>query len=90
MLPLTLYFLAQGEEKGLEPVKKAFETLKSNPILILWFYVVSIVCMLGLCLCCVGIFVTAPLAVTIMYVLMAQACGDNKSNGSESIIERIN
>lgn len=81
IIPLTLYFLAQSEDGGIEPVKKAFETLKSNPMLILWTYVTMIIASLGILLCCVGIFITGPVAVVIMYVIISQALGKT-SGGS--------
>lgn len=86
MLPLTLYFLAQGEVNGgIEPVKKAFDTLKSNPILILWFYVSAFIGFMGVLLCCVGIFVTLPMATAIMYVIIAQALGNDPASSAVKI-----
>jgi len=73
MIPLTLFFLAHDEFSGIEPVKKSFETLRNNPVLILWTLVFSIFAALGILLCCVGVFVTGPIAATSLYVVIAQA-----------------
>ncbi len=77
IIPLSIFYLAHGKISGFDALKNAFNTLKNTPILILWTFVVGIFAALGLLLCCVGVFITVPIAMTVLYVLYMQANGDN-------------
>jgi len=85
MIPLTLFFLAQGETAGIESVKKSFETLKTNPVLILWTLLFMIFSGLGILLCCVGVFITGPIAAISIYLVIAQATGLEESEQNSEL-----
>ncbi|MCX6986416.1 MAG: hypothetical protein NT118_16965, partial [Lentisphaerae bacterium] len=53
LMNLSIFFLAKGEVLGLNALKLSWETLKKNPILILWNIVLGLFAALGLLVCCV-------------------------------------
>ncbi|MEI6423921.1 MAG: hypothetical protein WCP55_17025 [Lentisphaerota bacterium] len=77
LMNLSIFFLAKGEIEGLNPLKRSWETLKKNPILILWNIVLGLFAALGLLACCVGILATAPIAMCATYKLFQQAIGED-------------
>lgn len=77
LMNLSLFFLVKGEIQGLDALKRSWETLKKNPILILWNIVLGLFAALGLLVCCVGIFATAPIAMCATYKLFQQAIGED-------------
>jgi uncharacterized membrane protein len=79
LVNLSIFFLVKGETQGLNALKRSWETLKKKPILILWTIALGIFAKLGLLVCCVGVFATAPIAMCATYKLFQQAIGeDNK------------
>jgi hypothetical protein len=72
MLPLVLVQLANGEKDPIAAMKRAFEYIKadmvSGAVAMLCFNLVGA---LGVLICCVGAFVTAPMA-QVAQILMAQ------------------
>ena len=77
LMNLSIFFLAKGETQGLNALKRSWETLKKNPILILWTIVLGLFAGLGLLACCVGILATAPIAMCATYKLFQQAIGED-------------
>ena len=77
LMNLSIFFLVKGETQGLNALKRSWETLKKNPILILWNIVLGLFAALGLLACCVGILATAPISMCAMYKLFQQAIGED-------------
>lgn len=77
LMNLSIFFLVKDEIHGLDALKRSWETLKKNPILILWNIVLSLFAALGLLACCVGILATAPIAMCATYKLFQQAIGED-------------
>jgi hypothetical protein len=85
LMNLSIFFLAKNEIQGLDALKRSWETLKKNPILILWNIVLSLFAALGLLACCVGIFATAPIAMCATYKLFQQAIGEDNQPPVEPV-----
>ena len=77
LMNLSIFFLVKGETQGLNALKRSWETLKKNPILILWNIVLGLFAALGLLACCVGILATAPISMCASYKLFQQAIGED-------------
>ncbi len=76
LLYLTIFYLAHDELTGLAAFTKAVDTLKKNPVLILWNLIFGLFAALGLLVCLVGVLVTAPVAICATYVLFMQVAGE--------------
>ncbi len=76
LVTMTVFFLAKDQVQGLTSFKSSVELLKKNPIIILWYIVLNIFACLGLILCLVGVFITAPIAMAAMYKMFQQALGE--------------
>jgi len=90
LVPLSLCHLADGETSGVEAFKKAFGTLRKEPIIILWNIVLGIIGVLGLFACGVGILVTIPLSMAAFYAVYRQAVDGGGHPGhhpSEDVVE---
>ncbi len=77
LLNLSIFFLVKGEIQGLNALKLSWETLKKNPIIILWSIVLGLFAAVGLLACCVGILATAPISMCASYKLFQQAIGED-------------
>jgi len=84
---LTIYFLAKGETIGFSALAKAVETLKSNPVLILWNLVFMLFAALGILFCIVGVLVTAPISICAAYKLFRQVTGENEPQPPAIMLE---
>ncbi len=73
---LSMYHVAHGENKGIDALKKSFDTLKKAPIVILWSLVLGLFASLGVFACIVGLIITVPLSLAAMYAVFRQAEGD--------------
>ena len=73
VLPLSILFVAQGENDGVQAIKKAFECLKANLVMgAVTMFVLCLVGMLGALACFVGVLFTAPIATAGMFKLAQQ------------------
>ncbi|HBC87596.1 MAG TPA: hypothetical protein DCZ94_11620 [Lentisphaeria bacterium] len=77
IIMMTVFFLAKEKTDGLTAVKSSWGLLKKNPIIILWYYILTIFGMLGLILCIVGIVITVPISLAAMYKMFQQALGED-------------
>lgn len=87
LMNLSIFFLAKDEIQGLNALKRSWETLKKNPMLILWTIVLGLFAALGLIVCCVGILATAPISMIASYKLFQQAIGEDNLPPVEPVIQ---
>lgn len=81
----ALYLCIEGENDGMNAVKRAWEIYEVQLVpAALGFFVVSLVGSAGLIACCVGIFVTAPIAMLANFRLSQQMIG-RSTNGMPSV-----
>ncbi|MBM4280128.1 MAG: hypothetical protein FJ137_05030 [Deltaproteobacteria bacterium] len=77
LMPYALYIVAAGEKDGVAALKRAFDMLQAHlvPGAICWF-VLSLVAVLGLVGCFVGLLVTAPIAAIGSFYMARMAAGE--------------
>jgi hypothetical protein len=81
----ALYLCIEGENDGMNAVKRAWEIYEVQLVpAAIGFFVVSLVGSAGLIACCVGIFVTAPIAMLANFRLSQQMIG-RSTNGMPSV-----
>ena len=76
VIMLSMYHVANGENKGIDAFKKSLGTLKESPISILWFWVLAIIGGVGIFACVIGLLFTIPLSLAALYAVFRQADGD--------------
>ncbi|HCE42037.1 MAG TPA: hypothetical protein DET40_00625 [Lentisphaeria bacterium] len=86
LLYLTIFFLAKGETIGFSALMKAIDTLKKNPILIVWNLVFMLFAGLGILLCVVGVLVTGPISICASYMLFQQVTGEGEPQKSPVVM----
>lgn len=81
----ALYLCIEGENDGMNAVKRGWEIYQAQLVpAAIGFFVVSLVGSAGILACCIGIFVTLPIATLANFRLAQQMIG-RSANGMPSV-----
>lgn len=77
LLPLSLYLVAEGEEDGVNAIKRAWHVMSPHIVeSVVYMLILSVIAFAGVLMCCVGLFVTVPISVIGQYFLARQLTDD--------------
>ena len=77
LLPLSLYLVAEGEEDGINAIKRAWHAMSAHIVeAVVYMLILSIIAFAGVLMCCVGLFVTVPISFIGQYWLARQMTAD--------------
>lgn len=77
LLPLSLYLVAEGEQDGVNALKRAWHAMSPHIIeSVVYMLILGIIAFAGMLLCCIGLFVTIPIGFIGQYWLARQLTND--------------
>jgi len=73
LLPVSLYLVSEGENDGVNAVKRAWQAISRNLVeSVVYMLLLTALAFAGVLACCIGLFVTLPISFIAQYMLARQ------------------